>query len=93
MPEEKKLLAFHSQKKTGQSKKYITIAGPEGQAVKISPKAATLILSADNDYPPNPVWNKKINKWKQIMLSNTMSPTSTSLVDILLLAANTDNIE
>ena len=93
LPEEKKLLAFHDRSDAGQLKKYITIAGPEGEAVKISPKAATLILSADNDYPPKPVWNKKINKWKQIMLSNTMPPTSTSLVDILLLAANSDNIE
>lgn len=92
-PHDKKLLASNFEKRNGQVKKYITIAGPEGQPVKISQKAATLILSADNEYPPNPVWNKKIDKWKQIMLSNTTSPTSTNLVDILLLAANTDNVE
>ncbi len=50
-------------------KKYITIEGPECQPVKISSKVATLIESADNEYPPKAVWNKKIDKWKQIMLS------------------------
>ena len=92
-PKDKKLLASNLETHNGQVKKYITISGPEGQPVKISPKAATLIVSADNEYPPKPVWNKKIDKWKQIMLSNTISPTSSNLVDILQLAANTDNFE
>ncbi len=82
-PESQKLVAFNSLTQEGHSKKYITIAGPEGQPVKISSKVATLILSADNEYPPKPVWDKKIEKWKQIMLNSTLSPTSTSLVDIL----------
>lgn len=85
-PPGKKLLASNFEK----PKKYLTIAGPEGQPVKISAKAATLILSADDEYPPKPVWNKKIEKWKQIMLSSTTSPTATNLVDILQLAANND---
>ncbi len=68
-------------------KKYITIAGPEGQPVKISSKVATLIVSADNDYPPKPVWDKKINKWKEIMLSSTISPTATNLLDIVQLSS------
>ena len=76
-----------------QQKKYITIAGPEGQPVKISAKAATLIVSADDDYPPKPVWNKKIDKWKKIMLSNTTAPTATNLVDILQSAATGDKVE
>jgi hypothetical protein len=92
-PADKKLLASREVKLTGHAKKYITISGPEGQPVKISPKAATLILSADNEYPPRTVWNKKIEKWKQIMLSNTLSPTSTYLVDILQIAAGEENIE
>jgi len=92
-PQDKKMLASNFEKQEGAPKKYITIAGPEGQPVKISPKAATLILSADNEYPPKPVWNKKIDKWKQIMLSNITSPTSTNLVDILQLAANSENVE
>ena len=64
------------------TKKYLTIAGPEGQPVKISRKVATLIVSADNGYPPKAVWNKKIEKWKQIMLTSTLSPTSTNLLDV-----------
>jgi hypothetical protein len=86
-PQEKKLLASNFEKEDGVPKKYITIAGPEGQPVKISPKVATLILSADNEYPPRPVWNKKIEKWKQIMMNKMTSPTPTNLVDILQLAA------
>lgn len=76
-----------AQKRSGQQKKYITIAGPGGQPVKISSKVATLIVSADNDYPPKPVWDKKINRWKQIMLSSTLSPTATNLLDIAELSS------
>ncbi len=71
----------------GNIKKYITIAGPGGQPVKISSKVATLIVSANNDYPPRPVWDKKINKWKEIMLSSTISPTATNLLDVMQLSA------
>jgi hypothetical protein len=74
-------------------KKYLTIEGPEGQPVKISPKVATLIESTDNEYPPKPVWNKKIEKWKQIMLRTTYSLTSTSLLEIAQLSASLDNNE
>lgn len=73
-------------------KKYITIKGPGGQSVKISSKAATLILSADNEYPPKPVWDKKINKWSEIMLSSTISPTATNLLDVVQISSlQTDN--
>src|SRR5574340_1162669 len=40
-PADQKLLASNFEKQKGQAKKYITVAGPEGQPVKISPKAAT----------------------------------------------------
>ncbi|MDQ2721529.1 MAG: hypothetical protein M3Z26_17465 [Bacteroidota bacterium] len=92
-PPDKKMLSSNYEKQNGQAKKYITIAGPEGQPVKISSKAATLILSADKEFPPKTVWNKKIDRWKQIMLNNTTSPTATSLADVLQLAANTENTE
>lgn len=78
---------LHYENMPGQSKKYLTVAGPEGQPVRISPKVATLIESADNKYPPRPVWNKKIDKWKQIMLSSTISPTATDLMDIVQTSA------
>jgi hypothetical protein len=89
-PEEKKEIVSQSSTPT---KRYLTVAGPEGQPVKISPKVATLIISADNEYPPKPVWSKKINKWQKIMLSTTISPSPTNLMDLLQLAANSDNVE
>ncbi|MEO8109270.1 MAG: hypothetical protein ABI594_04525 [Ginsengibacter sp.] len=76
-----------AQTQIGKQKKYITIAGPGGQPVKISSKVATLIVSADNDYPPKAIWDKRINKWKQIMLSSTLSPTATNLLDIAELSS------
>src|ERR1017187_3074251 len=84
---DKNLLALTYENSSAKGKTYLTIAGPEGQPVKISPKVATLIESADNEYPPKPVWNKKIEKWKQIMLSSTLSPTSTNLLDIVQLSS------
>lgn len=90
-PEDKKLIASNNVVDDGFAKKYITIAGPEGQPVKISAKVATLILSADREYPPKPVWNEKIDKWQQIMLSNTFSPTSSGIMDMIQMATN--NVE
>ena len=90
---DKNLVAKNYENSPLKVKKYITIEGPEGQPVKISSKVATLIESADNEYPPKPVWNKKIEKWKQIMLNSTLSLTSTSLIDIALLATSIDNNE
>lgn len=73
--------------------RYLTVAGPEGQPVKISPKVATLIISANNEYPPKPVWNEEIKKWQKIMLGITVSPTSSNFLSLMQLAANKENIE
>ncbi len=81
-PENKKLLASRNAISEGYAR-YFTIEGPEGEPVKISPKVATLILSADNEYPPKPVWDKKIDEWKHIMLTNSIAPTSANLLDII----------
>ena len=89
-PKDKKLLASNNVAE-GFSKKYLTIAGPQGQPVKISAKVATLILSADKEYPPKPVWNEKIDQWQQIMLSNTFSSTSAGLMEMMQMAGN--NVE
>lgn len=88
---DKNMVAQNFENSLIKAKKYLTIAGPEGQPVKISPKVATLIESANNEFPPKPVWNKKIEKWKQIMLSSTLSPTSTNLLDIAQLSAGDNN--
>lgn len=89
--ENKNLLALNYENSSGNGKKYLTIAGPECEPVKISPKVATLIESTDDGYPPKPIWNKKIERWKQIMLSSTLSPTSTNLLDIMQLSSNDNN--
>ena len=90
---EKNLLALNYENSSRYGKKYLTIAGPECEPVKISPKVATLIESTDNEYPPKPVWNKKIEKWQQIMLGSTLSPTSTNLLDVVQLSSSSDNNE
>jgi len=64
-------------------KKYITITGPQGKPVKISSKAATLIVSSDDQNPPKPVWSAKVNKWKDIMKANTLAPTTANFLDIV----------
>lgn len=61
------------------NKKYITIAGPQGQPVKISTKAAELIVSSDDQNPPKPVWSAKVQKWKDIMKANTLTATADFL--------------
>jgi hypothetical protein len=90
---DKDQLAISYQNSDSKGKKYLVIEGPDCEPVKISPKVATLIDSADNQFPPRAVWNKKIEKWKQIMLTTTLSSTSTSLLDIAQLSMSIDNNE
>jgi len=75
------------------SKKYIIITSPQGECVKISSKAAQLIVSADNQNPPKPVWSAKVNKWKDIMESNVFAPATANFLDIVGLTQTlkTDN--
>jgi hypothetical protein len=73
--------------------KYITITSPQGQCVKISSKAAMLIVSSDDQNPPKPVWSAKVNKWKDIMESNVFAPATANFLDVVELtqALKTDN--
>ena len=84
----KNLIASVKPAKVNGNKEYITIAGPEGQPVKISRKAATLIISADDEYPPKAKWDKQIDEWQRMMLDNMHTPTPTNLMDIMQKAAN-----
>ncbi len=68
---------------TSNTKKYIMITGPQGKPVKISSKAATLIVSSDEQNPSKPVWNDKVNKWKDIMKDKILAPTTASFLDIV----------
>jgi len=92
-PEEKKEITSNTSNPDQKPIKYLTVAGPEGQPVKISPKVATLIISADNEYPPKPVWKGEIKKWQKIMLGITVSPTSANFLSFVQLAANKENVE
>ncbi|MEO6838985.1 MAG: hypothetical protein ABI261_00985 [Ginsengibacter sp.] len=92
-PEEEKEIISNNSILDEEPTKYIIVAGPEGQPVKISPKVATLIISADNEYPPKPVWRDQIKKWQKIMLGITTSPTSANFVNLVQGAANKENIE
>lgn len=78
-----KRIADTSVNKEQSNNNYITIAGPEDQPVKISAKAAALIESSDRNNPPHTVWNKKIDKWRDIMKSNTLAPTPGNFLDIV----------
>ena len=70
---------------------YITIMGPQGQPVKISSKAASLLVST-NETPADPKWNKKIIQWKNAMQSNTLAATPGNFMDIVELTNTlTDN--
>ncbi len=68
---------------TSTTKKYIMITGPQGKPVKISSKAATLIVSTDEQNSSKPVWNDKVNKWKDIMKDKILAPTTASFLDIV----------
>jgi hypothetical protein len=92
-PKEKKEIVSNNLKEANIPTKYITVAGPEGKPVKISPKVATLIVYADKGFPPRPVWSNKICKWQQIMLSSTISPTSAGLADLVQDASNNDKLQ
>lgn len=63
--------------------RYITIEGPQGQPVKISSKMATLIDSSETTTRTKPIWNKKINEWREIMKVNTLAPTTGNFLDIV----------
>ncbi len=63
--------------------RYITIEGPQGQPIKISSKMATLIDSSETKIASKPIWNKKINEWREIMKANTLAPTPGNFLDII----------
>jgi len=58
---------------------YITVASPEGNSIKLSEKAATLLDTSE----AKPVWNQKVKQWKEIMKGNTLAPTPGNFLDIM----------
>ena len=87
----KKIIEHDQLAQQNPDKRYLTIAGPNGEPVQISSKAATLILWADNEYPPKAIWKDTIGKWQQMMLTNTDSPTSAAgLLEIIQQSLETE---
>lgn len=74
--EDSNIIAIHTTR-------YITIEGPQGQPVKISSKMASLIDSTETKGSSKPIWNKKINEWREIMKGNTLAPTPGNFLDIV----------
>lgn len=89
-PENQKLSTSAEVEEKGYQK-YFTVEGPEGLPVKISPKVATLILSANNGFPPKPVWDKKISEWQHIMLTNSLSASPANLMDLIQEVSSNSN--
>ncbi len=63
--------------------RYITIQGPQGQSIKVSSKMATLIDSSETKVSSKPIWDKKIDEWREIMKVNTLAQTPGNFLDIV----------
>lgn len=61
---------------------YVTIAGPDGNDVKVSKKVAAKIISNRNTADEQ--WNRKIARWKNTM----MTATTTNFLDVMDVAKN-----
>ena len=71
-------------------KHYITVTGPDGQAVKVSSKVASLIEPSNENDPPKTKWNKKVKEWKDIMNSNSLNASPGAFLDIVELSNSLD---
>jgi hypothetical protein len=77
------------------SSKYITVAGPNGDAVKVSSKMSTLtayIADDKNDSSATATntdqsfWKSKFKTWRDKMSQNTITPSLTNFMDIVELS-------
>jgi hypothetical protein len=79
------------------SSKYITVAGPNGDAVKVSSKMSALtayIADDKNDSSATAAatntdqsfWRSKFKTWRDKMSQNTITPSLTNFMDIVELS-------
>jgi|GEM_PF-6746967 hypothetical protein len=75
---------------TEDSSKYITVAGPNGDAVKVSSKLSGLTAyiadnkneaNVDNDF-----WKSKFKSWRDKMSQNDIAPSLTNFMDVVALS-------
>jgi hypothetical protein len=73
------------------SSKYITVAGPNGDAVKVSSKmsALTAYIADDKSDAANSdksFWQTKFKAWRDKMSQNNVTPSFTNFLDIVELS-------
>ncbi|HMG83071.1 MAG TPA: hypothetical protein VK559_08540 [Ferruginibacter sp.] len=71
------------------SVKYITVAGPNGQAVKVSSKLSGLTAYIADDKTDNndqSFWKSKFKSWREKMSANSVTPSLTNFMDIVELS-------
>jgi hypothetical protein len=75
---------------TEDSSKYIIVAGPNGDAVKVSSKLSGLTAyiadnkneaNVDNDF-----WKSKFKSWRDKMSQNDIAPSLTNFMDVVALS-------
>ncbi len=74
------------------SNKYITVAGPNGDVVKVSSKLSALtayitdkddVATTDSD---NGFWKTKFKSWRDKMVQNNIAPSLANFMDVVELS-------
>jgi uncharacterized membrane protein YraQ (UPF0718 family) len=77
------------------SEKYITVAGPNGEAVKVSSKMSGLTAYIADDKNETAIdatnsdksfWQSKFKEWREKMSQNSITPSLTNFMDIVELS-------
>ena len=77
---------------TNDSSKYITVAGPNGDAVKVSSKLSGLTAYIADDKSVTATttgdnfWKSKFKSWREKMSQNDIAPSLTNFMDIVALS-------
>src|ERR1700744_2958799 len=78
---------------TNGSPNYITVAGPNGTAVRVSSKLSALAAYIADDKTDSPAaatdqsfWKSKFRSWREKMSQNNITPSLTNFMDIVELS-------
>ena len=75
---------------TEDSSKYITVEGPNGDAVKVSSKLSALTAYIADDKSEtnvnNDFWKSKFQSWRDKMSQNDIAPSLTNFMDVVALS-------
>lgn len=83
-PEEKKH-DEHSFIKGANEQDYLTVAGPDGNSIKVSQKLSKMIsyLTDNNITDNNNPTEKTVESWKAKMVNNIVTPSMSNFMDIV----------